>query len=125
VAKEEQVDVIGTLSEALGEQLEKQRKKAQPIPEVYSSGMRGKEKPPHLREQKRPAKKQNADEGEERYTEDGKRVVTFKAKPKVKVGDEIAALKKQVADLTKRVGEPRDKPQGHAADKKNPAIQIA
>ena len=109
MAKEEQVDVIGSLSEVLGEQLEKQRKKAQPIPEVYSSGMRGKEKPPHLREQKKPAKKQTEDEGEERFTKDGKRVVTFKAKPRVNVGQEVAELKKQVAELTKQLGEKTEK----------------
>jgi hypothetical protein len=120
---EQQVDVIGTLSEALGEQLEKQRKKAQPIPEVYSSGMRGKEKPPHLREKPKAAKKANAEEdGEERFTKDGKRIVTFKAKPRVNVSDQVAKLQKQVDDLTKQLGE---KPQKPAAGKEKPKIQIA
>jgi hypothetical protein len=124
VADREQVDVIGTLSEALGEQLEKQRKKAQPIPEVYSSGMRGKEKPPHLREQKKAAKKPAEDEGEERFTVDGKRVVTFKAKPKAKVGDQIAAMQKQIDGLTKQLG---GKAAAAAPAKKEakPKIQIA
>ncbi len=97
---EQQVDVIGTLSEALGEQLEKQRKKSTPIPEVYSSGMRGKEKPPHLREKPKPKKNPNVDEGEERFTADGKRIVTFKAKPAVKSSDRITALEKQVKELS-------------------------
>jgi hypothetical protein len=120
---EQQVDVIGALSEALGEQLEKQRKKAQPIPEVYSSGMRGKEKPPHLRETKKPAKKSAGEDGEERFTKDGKRVVTFKAKPRVNVSEQVAKLQKQVDDLTKQLGE---KPAKAAATKKDkPKIQIA
>jgi hypothetical protein len=120
---EQQVDVIGTLSEALGEQLEKQRKKAQPIPEVYSSGMRGKEKPPHLREKPKAAKKQNADEeGEERFTKDGKRVVTFKAKPRVNASEQLAAMQKQIDGLTKQLGEKSQKP---AAGKEKPKIQIA
>jgi hypothetical protein len=119
---EQQVDVIGTLSEALGEQLEKQRKKAQPIPEVYSSGMRGKEKPPHLRETKKPAKKSAEEDGEERFTKDGKRIVTFKAKPKAKVGDQIAAMQKQIDDLTAKLGEKTVKP---PAKKDKPKIQIA
>ena len=121
---EQQVDVIGTLSEALGEQLEKQRKKAQPIPDVYSSGMRGKEKPPHLREQKKPAKKQPEEDGEERFTADGKRVVTFKAKPKVKVGDQIAAMQKQIDGLTKQLGE-KNVAAATPAKKEKPKIQIA
>lgn len=119
----EKVDVIGTLSEALGEQLEKQRKKAQPIPEVYSSGMRGKEKPPHLREKPKAAKKQSADEGEERFTKDGKRVVTFKAKPKVNASEQMAAMQKQIDGLTKQLGDKtREKP---AAQREKPKIQIA
>jgi hypothetical protein len=122
VAKEDQVDVIGTLSEALGEQLEKQRKKAQPIPEVYSSGMRGKEKPPHLREKPK-AKKPNADEeGEERFTKDGKRVVTFKAKPRVNASEQLASMQKQIDGLTKQLGEKAARP---GAEKKKPAIAIA
>ena len=122
MAKEEQVDVIGSLSEVLGEQLEKQRKRAQPIPEVYSSGMRGKEKPPHLRETKKPAKKQGEQEGQERFTADGKRVVTFKAKPKVNLSEEVAQLRKQVGDLTAKLGEKTVKP---PAKKDKPRIQIA
>ena len=122
MAKEEQVDVLGSLSEVLGEQLEKQRKKAQPIPEVYSSGMRGKEKPPHLREAKKPAKKSAEEDGEERFTKDGKRVVTFKAKPKVNLSEEVAQLRKQVGDLTTKLGERTQKP---AAEKTRPKIQIA
>jgi hypothetical protein len=122
VAKEEQLDVIGTLSEALGEQLEKQRKKASPIPEVYSSGMRGKEKPPHLRETKKPAKKSAEEDGEERFTKDGKRVVTFKAKPRVNVSEQVAAMQKQIDGLTKQLGEKSQKP---AAAKPKPKIQIA
>ena len=121
---QEKVDVIGTLSEALGEQLEKQRKKSQPIPDVYSSGMRGREKPPHLRDQKKPAKKQAEDDGEERYTEDGKRVVTFKAKPKVKVGDQLAAMQKEIAGLKKQLGE-KSAAAAAPAKKDKPKIQIA
>jgi hypothetical protein len=123
VAKEEQVDVIGTLSEALGEQLEKQRKKAQPIPEVYSSGMRGKEKPPHLREKPKAAKRPNAgEEGEERFTKDGKRVVTFKAKPRVNASEQLAAMQKQIDGLTKQLGEKAARP---AVANKKPTIAIA
>lgn len=126
MAKE--VDIVGTLGTVLSAELEKQAKKAQPIPEVYSSGMRGREKPPHLREQKKPKQRTSDDEGEERYTADGKRVVTFKAKPKMKVGDEIAGLKKQIADLTAKLTGGESKPNAAAnnggAGKSKPVVKI-
>lgn len=119
MANEKEVDVIGTLSTAIGEQLEKQRKNAQPIPDVYSSGMRGKEKPPHLREKKE--KKTDPNAGEERFTQDGKRVVTFKAKPQAKTADRIATLEKRIEELTKKLeGKPAAQP-----DKKKKTVAIA
>jgi hypothetical protein len=108
----EKTEIMDQLSESISEKLEERRKKTQPIPEVYSSGMRGGEKPPHLREKKK-AKAAGEDAPEERWTKDGKRVVTFKAKPKVRAADEIASLKEQVAQLTKRL----DGDKGAAANK--------
>jgi hypothetical protein len=114
--KAEQVDVVGSLASAIGEQMEKQRKKAEPIPEVYSSGMRGREKPPHLREKPKARQKSDEDKGEERFTKDGKRIVTFKAKPRANVSDQVAELQKQVADLTKKLGG-KEKPAAAAKKK--------
>lgn len=110
--KAEQVDVVGSLASAIGEQMEKQRKKAEPVPEVYSSGMRGREKPPHLREKAEKKPKAGEDKGEERFTKDGKRIVTFKAKPRVNVSDQVAELQKQVTELTKKLGEKEKTPPG-------------
>jgi hypothetical protein len=99
--KVDKPEVIKMLAESIGEQVEANRKKSEKVPEVYSSGMRGREKPPHLRE--KPAKKVDDNAPEERYDENGKRIVTFKAKPRVNQSKQIADLEKKVADLTKKL----------------------
>lgn len=93
--------VIETLAEAIGEQVETKRKASEKVPEVYSSGMRGREKPPHLRE--KPAKKKDENAPEERYDENGRRIVTFKAKPRISGAQQLEAMQKQIDDLKKQL----------------------
>ena len=93
--------VIEHLAEQIGDSIEKRRKTADPIPAVYSSGMRGNEKPPNQRE--KPKAKKTDEDGEERFTKDGKKVVTFKAAPRRKVAEVLAERDQTIADLTKRL----------------------
>jgi hypothetical protein len=53
MGNENSSNLIDTLAESLSERVEQKRKAAQPVPEIYSSGMRGTEKPPSQRQAKR------------------------------------------------------------------------
>jgi predicted phosphodiesterase len=102
---EQQVDVVSQLGDLITEKLAANAKKTTPIPEVYSSGMRGNEKPPHLREQKKNDKKVDSkkkvvdDDGQEVDPKTGKRIVKFAARERTSLKDENAALKKEIAAL--------------------------
>jgi hypothetical protein len=115
--------VIDVLSEAIGDKIEARRKASEKVDEVYSSGMRGKEKPPHLRERPKPAKKET--ETQEGYTREGKRVVTFKAKPRVNQAEQLTALQQQNAELVKRLEKLEGKGAGDGKDKKKVKVKIA
>lgn len=96
-----EVNVLDELTESIAERVAKRTADAaKKIPDVYTSGMRGAEKPPHIREAEERDKKAKAVAAKKKKDEaDGKATVTFRAKPTVSNKEKIAALEKEVADM--------------------------